>query len=75
MKNNGGIRNFYSPARRPAIPQTTSLQMSVGHNGAQVVIVFSQSIKNVQMSEEQAEKHIAVLTESLAALRAKKAAP
>ena len=72
-KVNNGIRNFNTPKMRPMIPQTTQLQMSVGHNGAQVVIVFSQSIKNLQMSEDQADAHITVLQEAVKALREKKA--
>jgi hypothetical protein len=67
MRN--GIRNFTPPARRPMIPEVTQLQMNVGHNGVQVVIVFSQAIKNIQMSEEQTEAHIKVLQESLDRLR------
>lgn len=67
MKKNG-FRNFYSPPRAP-IEQVTRLQMNVGHNGVQVVIVFSQAIKNIQMSEEQTEAHIKVLQESLDRLR------
>ena len=74
MKNNGGIRNFYSPARRPMIPAETQLTINVGHNGSQVVVIMSKAVKDILMTEEQAENHIKGLQESLSKLREKKAA-
>lgn len=72
MKNRSEIRSFSGqPSQRT--PQNQRLEIKCGHNGQQVVVVFTLPVQNVILTEVEVESHITALQDSLAALRKHKA--
>lgn len=72
MKKNG-IRAFNS-LRLPARATEERLTVNVGHDGARIAVVFSRPARNMLMTIEECEAHIANLQGSIDTLKTHKEA-
>ncbi len=70
-RSNRGIRQFTSP---PSVPQPAQidLRMDYGTSPDKVVLQFNRSVSNIQLTEEQAERHIECCQDVLGKLRERK---
>jgi len=70
-----GIRTFHGHlSQRPPQQAARPLSIQTGHNGQTVIVVFTHPVQNLGLTEAETESHIKGLQDSLAALRAHKAA-